>query len=41
MGDVVNTESAEGFPFINNEGTLFFSSDGHTGLRFIGYFWNY
>ncbi len=32
VGDVVNTESAEGFPFMNNEGVLFFSSDGHPGL---------
>ena len=32
IGNVVNTESAEGFPFINNEGVLFFSSDGHPGL---------
>lgn len=38
MGDVVNTESAEGFPFINNEGTLFFSSDGHTGLGLLDIF---
>ncbi|MDO5987685.1 OmpA family protein [Flavivirga amylovorans] len=32
IGNVVNTESSEGFPFINNEGVLFFSSDGHPGL---------
>lgn len=32
LGSVVNTKNAEGFPFINNEGTLFFSSDGHIGL---------
>ncbi|NNC51255.1 MAG: OmpA family protein [Flaviramulus sp.] len=38
MGDVVNTESAEGFPFINNEGVLFFSSDGHTGLGMLDIF---
>ncbi|SFD33774.1 OmpA family protein [Algibacter pectinivorans] len=35
LGDVVNTEKAEGFPFINNEGVLFFSSDGHTGLGLL------
>ncbi|WP_396600966.1 OmpA family protein [Algibacter sp. R77976] len=35
LGDVVNTENAEGFPFINNEGVLFFSSDGHTGLGLL------
>lgn len=38
VGEVVNTESAEGFPFINNEGTLFFSSDGHTGLGLLDIF---
>ena len=38
VGDVVNTESAEGFPFINNEGVLFFSSDGHTGLGLLDIF---
>lgn len=38
LGSVVNTESAEGFPFINNEGTLFFSSDGHAGLGLLDIF---
>ncbi|GAA3655368.1 OmpA family protein [Flavivirga jejuensis] len=38
LGNVVNTESAEGFPFINNEGVLFFSSDGHTGLGLLDIF---
>ncbi|NMH89902.1 OmpA family protein [Flavivirga sp. Y03] len=38
VGDIVNTESAEGFPFINNEGVLFFSSDGHTGLGLLDIF---
>lgn len=38
IGDVVNTESSEGFPFINNEGVLFFSSDGHTGLGLLDVF---
>ncbi|GAA4808877.1 OmpA family protein [Litoribaculum gwangyangense] len=38
VGSVVNTESAEGFPFINNEGVLFFSSDGHTGLGLLDIF---
>jgi len=38
IGNVVNTESAEGFPFINSEGTLFFSSDGHTGLGLLDIF---
>ncbi|MCL6295804.1 OmpA family protein [Jejuia spongiicola] len=38
LGNVINTESAEGFPFINNEGVLFFSSDGHTGLGLLDIF---
>jgi outer membrane protein OmpA-like peptidoglycan-associated protein len=38
IGNTVNTESAEGFPFINNEGVLFFSSDGHTGLGLLDIF---
>ena len=37
-GDVINTENAEGFPFINNEDVLFFSSDGHTGLGLLDVF---
>ncbi len=32
MGDKVNTEGNEMFPFIHSEGLLFFSSDGHVGL---------
>jgi outer membrane protein OmpA-like peptidoglycan-associated protein len=31
-GPIVNTESNEMFPFINSEGNLFFSSDGHVGF---------
>ncbi|GAA4881959.1 OmpA family protein [Flaviramulus aquimarinus] len=38
LGDVINTKDAEGFPFINNEGVLFFSSDGHTGLGLLDIF---
>ncbi len=38
VGNVINTESAEGFPFINSEGVLFFSSDGHTGLGLLDIF---
>ena len=38
LGDIINTESAEGFPFVNNEGVLFFSSDGHTGLGLLDIF---
>ena len=32
LGNVVNTSGSEGTPYINNEGSLFFSSDGHPGL---------
>ncbi len=35
LGDVVNTEKTEGTPFINNEGTLFYSSDGHLGIGLL------
>ena len=38
LGGVINTESAEGFPFINQEDVLFFSSDGHTGLGLLDIF---
>ena len=38
LGDVVNTKGSEGMPFINNEGTLFFSSDGHPGLGLLDIF---
>ncbi|MBT8316451.1 MAG: OmpA family protein [Lutibacter sp.] len=38
MGNVVNTEGNEMFPFIHNEGTLFFSSDGHVGFGLLDVF---
>lgn len=38
LGEVINTKNSEGFPFINNEGTLFFSSDGHPGLGLLDVF---
>ncbi|MBD0832816.1 OmpA family protein [Aestuariibaculum sp. TT11] len=38
LGNIINTDKAEGFPFINNEGTLFFSSDGHVGLGLLDVF---
>jgi len=31
-GPIVNTEGNEMFPFLNEEGLLFFSSDGHVGF---------
>lgn len=38
LGEVINTKNSEGFPFINSEGTLFFSSDGHPGLGLLDIF---
>ncbi|MDG1728661.1 MAG: OmpA family protein [Algibacter sp.] len=38
IGSVVNTNKNEKFPFINNEGVLFFSSDGHPGLGLLDVF---
>jgi len=32
LGPAVNTERRENFPFIDQENTLYFSSDGHLGL---------
>lgn len=32
LGDVVNTEGNEAYPFVNESGDLFFSSDGHEGF---------
>ena len=32
LGDEINTEGRETFPFISNSGKLFFASDGHVGL---------
>ena len=38
VGPVVNTEGNEMFPFINSEGRLFFSSDGHVGFGMLDVF---
>jgi outer membrane protein OmpA-like peptidoglycan-associated protein len=32
LGPQINTKGNESYPFMNNEGELFFSSDGHDGL---------
>ncbi len=32
LGDKINTEARETFPYISQSGTLFFASDGHPGL---------
>ncbi|WP_298556757.1 OmpA family protein [uncultured Algibacter sp.] len=32
LGSKINTEGRENFPFVSDNGTLYFSSDGHLGL---------
>lgn len=32
LGDTINTEGDEGFPFVDSDGTLYFSSNGHLGM---------
>ena len=32
LGDNINTIGRETFPFITDDGVLYFSSDGHQGL---------
>ena len=32
LGEKINTEARETFPFVSSENTLYFSSDGHPGL---------
>lgn len=38
MGSVVNTEGREGFPFVDSNGSLYFSSDGHLGIGLLDVF---
>ena len=38
LGNIVNTDKNEVFPFINNEDVLFFSSNGHHGLGLLDIF---
>ncbi|PKQ45508.1 OmpA family protein [Confluentibacter flavum] len=38
LGNTVNTNKNEVFPFVNNENVLFFSSDGHLGLGLLDIF---
>ena len=35
LGPIVNSEGNETFPFVHNEGTLYFSSDGHVGMGML------
>ncbi|WP_026450938.1 OmpA family protein [Aequorivita capsosiphonis] len=32
LGEPVNTEGDEGFPYVDSDGTLYFSSNGHLGM---------
>jgi tetratricopeptide (TPR) repeat protein len=32
LGEVINTKGDEVFPYVHNENTLYFSSDGHAGM---------
>lgn len=38
LGNIVNTEGNEGFPYIDAEDNLYFSSDGHIGLGLMDVF---
>jgi outer membrane protein OmpA-like peptidoglycan-associated protein len=38
LGNIINTDKNEMFPFVNNENALFFSSDGHPGLGLLDVF---
>ncbi|CAM1359277.1 OmpA family protein [Tenacibaculum xiamenense] len=38
LGDRINTRGREEFPFVGKDGTLYFSSDGHTGLGLLDIF---
>ena len=38
LGNVINTENREHFPFISEKGNLFFASNGHVGLGFLDNF---
>lgn len=39
LGANINTKGRDGFPFIDDEGTLYFSSDGHLGLGGLDVFY--
>lgn len=38
LGNVINTNNNESFPFVNSEDAFFFSSDGHPGLGLLDVF---
>ncbi|MFT5249120.1 MAG: outer membrane protein OmpA-like peptidoglycan-associated protein [bacterium] len=39
LGDKINTEGKEVFPFMDSNGTLYFSSDGHMGIGELDVFY--
>ena len=39
LGSQINTPGKESFPFVDSEGTLYFSSDGHLGLGGLDVFY--
>lgn len=40
LGEEINTEGRENFPYVSNNGTLYFSSDGHPGLGGLDVFYS-
>ncbi|QNJ97353.1 OmpA family protein [Constantimarinum furrinae] len=38
LGDNINTEGKEVFPYVDSNGTLYFSSDGHQGIGLLDVF---
>lgn len=38
LGEIVNSEGNESFPFIHKDGVLYFSSDGHVGMGLLDVF---
>jgi outer membrane protein OmpA-like peptidoglycan-associated protein len=40
LGPEINTEGRESFPFVDSDGKLFFSSDGHLGLGGLDVFYS-
>jgi len=39
IGALINTEGKENFPFVDSNGNLYFSSDGHAGLGLLDVFY--
>lgn len=38
LGNLINTEGRESFPFVSDDGLLYFASDGHLGLGVLDVF---